>query len=70
MNTEVQRRALAASRKTASSVFTDVGEEEVSSIAVQAASVRGDVRRVEYSAEMAAVGFPSQSREEGSPPRG
>ena len=32
MNTEAQRRALAASRKAASSVFTDVGDDEVSSI--------------------------------------
>ena len=37
MNTEAQRRALAASRKAASSVFTDVGDEEVSLIAVQTA---------------------------------
>ena len=70
MNTEALRRALGASREAASSVFADVGDEEASSIAVQAAPVQGDVRRVEYSAEMAAVGFPSQSREEGCPPRG
>ena len=37
MNTEAQRRALAASRKAASSVFTDIGDEEVSLIAVQTA---------------------------------
>ena len=36
MNTEAQRRALAASRKAASSVFADVGDE-VSLIAVQTA---------------------------------
>ena len=35
MNTEAQRRALAASRKPASSVFADVGDDEVSSIAVK-----------------------------------
>ena len=35
INTEAQRRALAASRKAASSVFADVGDEEASSIAVQ-----------------------------------
>ena len=70
MNTEAQRRALAASRKAALSVFADVGEGEVCLIAVQAAPVRGDVRRVEYSVEMAAVEFPSQNREEGCPPRG
>ena len=65
MNAKSQKRALAASRKAASSVFTDVGDDEVSSIAVQAAPVHGDVRRVEYSVEMAEVGFPSQSRDQG-----
>ena len=39
MNAEAQKRALAASRKAASSVFADVGDDEVSSIAVQAAPV-------------------------------
>ena len=53
------KRALAASRKAASSVFTDVGDDEESSIAVEAAPARGDVRRVEYSAEMAELGFPA-----------
>ena len=70
MNTEAQRRALAASRKAALSIFTDVGDEEAGWIAVKTAPVRGDVRRVEYSAEMIEVGFPSQSRDEGCPPRG
>ena len=59
MNTEAQRRALAASRKVASSIFADVGDEEVSSIAVKTAPVQGDVRRVEYSMELTEVGFPS-----------
>ena len=59
MNTEAQRRELAAFRKAASSVFADVGDEEVSSIAVKTAAVQSDVRRVEYSVEMAEVGFPS-----------
>ena len=40
MNTEAQRRALAASRKAASSVFADVGDDEVSSIAVKTAPVK------------------------------
>ena len=70
MNTEAQKRALAASRKAASSVFADVGDDEVSSIAVQAAPVLGDVRRVEYSTERAEVGFSSQSRDRSSSPRG
>ena len=68
MNTEAQKRALAASRKAALSVFTEVGDDEASSIAVKTAPVKtapvpGYVRRVEYSAEMAEVGFPSQSRD-------
>ena len=75
MNTEAQRRALAASRKVASSVFADVGDNEASSIAfetapVKTAPVQGDVRRVEYSVEMAEVGFPSQSKDGGCPLRG
>ena len=39
INTETQRRALAASRKAASSVFADVGDDEASSIAVKTAPV-------------------------------
>ena len=39
MNAEAQKRALSASRKAASSVFADVGDDEVSLIAVQAAPV-------------------------------
>ena len=70
MNREAQRRALAASRKAASSIFADVGDEEVSSIAVETAPVRGDARRVEYSVEMTEVRFPSRSRDEGCPSRG
>ena len=75
MNTEAQKRALAASRKAASSVFADVGDDEASSIAVktalvETAPVQGDVRRVEYNAEMAEVGFPAQSRDQGCPLRG
>ena len=61
MNAEAQKRALAASRKAASSVFTDVGDDEDSSVAAEAAPAQGDVRRVEYSAEMAEIGFPAQN---------
>ena len=39
MNAEAQKRALAAFRKAASSVFTDVGDDEASLMAVQAAPV-------------------------------
>ena len=39
MNAEAQKRALAASRKAASSVIADVGDDEASLIAVQAAPV-------------------------------
>ena len=59
MNTEAQKKALAASRKAASSVFADVGDDEASPIMTKAAPVQGDVRRVEYSGEMAEVGFSS-----------
>ena len=40
MNTEAQKRALAASKKAAPSVFTDVGDDEASSIAVKTAPVK------------------------------
>ena len=75
MNTEAQKRALAASRKAASSVFADVGDDEVSSIAIETAPVetalvQGDVRRIKYNVEMAEVGFSSRSRDQGCPPRG
>ena len=64
MNPEAQCRALATSRKTASSVFTDAGDDEVNSIAVKTAPTLGDVRKVKYSTEMAAVGFVPQNRDE------
>ena len=44
------------------SLFADVGYDEESSIAAEtaeAAPAQGDVRRVEYSAEMAEIGFPA-----------
>ena len=53
MDPESQRKVLAASRKAASSVFVDVGNDETGSIAMETTP---DVRRVEYRAEMAAVG--------------
>ena len=42
MNAEAQKRALAAPRKAASSVFADVGDDEDSSIAAEAAPAPGD----------------------------
>ena len=60
MNAEAQKRALGASRKAASSVFADVGDDDDSSAVAEAAPARGDVRRVEYSAEMAKIGFSAQ----------
>ena len=57
MNPEAQRRALTASRKAASLVFTDAGDDEMSLIVIKTAPALGDVRKVEYSAEMAAVEF-------------
>ena len=69
MNVEAQKRALVAFRKAASSVFTDVGDDEESLIAAEAAPVRSDARRVEYSAEMAEIGFPSQSGDRRDSPK-
>ena len=51
MNAEAQRRALAASWKAASSVFTDEGYDEGSLNVVEVARVRGDLGKVEYSAD-------------------
>ena len=68
MNTEAQKRILVASRKAASSVITDVGDDEESSIAAEAALARGDVRRVKCSAEMAGIGFPAQSGDQRDSP--
>ena len=64
MNAETQRRALAASWKAASSVFTNEGDGEGSLNVVEAAPVQGDLRRVEYSAEMTEIGFASQNRDQ------
>ena len=69
MNVEAQKRALVASRKAASSVFADVGDDEESLIAAEAAPVQSDVRRVEYSAEMAEIGFLLKVEIEGILPR-
>ena len=63
------KRALAASRKAASSVFTDVGDDEESLIAAEAAPAQSDVRRVECSAEMAEIGFPAQSGDQRDSPK-
>ena len=64
MNLEAQQRALAASRKVASLVFTDAGDDEMSLIAVKTVPALGDVRKVKYSAEMVVVGFPPQNRDD------
>ena len=55
MNAEAQKRALAASRKAALLVFADVGDDEDSSAVAKAGPAQGDVRRVEYSAEMVSL---------------
>ena len=57
MSAEAQKGALAASRKAASSVFTDIGDDEASLIAVKAAPVPGDVRRVEYNGKGLKLAF-------------
>ena len=57
MNAEAQSRVLSASQKAASSVFANGGDDEGSLNVVKEAPVRGDLRRVEYSAEMAEISF-------------
>ena len=57
MNLEAQERALVVSRKAASHVFTDAGDDKVSSMTIKTAPAPRDVRKVEYSAELAVVGF-------------
>ena len=64
MNAEAQKRALVASRKAASLLFTDVGDDEDSSAVAEAAPAWCDVRRVEYSTEMAEICFPAQSKDQ------
>ena len=64
MNAEAYKRALVASRKAASLVFADVGDDEDSTTVAKAAPAWGDVRQVKYSAEMAEIGFPTQSRDQ------
>ena len=59
MNAEAQKRALVASWKAASLVFAGVGDDEDSSVATEAAPAQSDVKKVEYSAEMAEIGFPA-----------
>ena len=69
MNAEAQKRALSASRKAASSMFADEGDYEGNLNVIEAAPVQSDLRRVEYSAEMAEVGFPLQSQHQRDSPR-
>ena len=57
MNPEAQRRALVASRKAASSVFTDTRYDEGDLIAMKTAPTLGDMKKAKYSTEMVAVGF-------------
>ena len=66
MKPELQRKALAASRRAASSVFADAGDDKMSLIAVKTAPAQ-DVRKFEYSAEIAAVGFTVGNRDEKHP---
>ena len=61
LDTEVQKRALSALQKAASSVLTNEWYDEGKSNVVEASPVQSDLRRVEYSAEMAEIGFPHQS---------
>ena len=56
-----------AFRKATSSVFADARDDEVSSMTVKTAPAPRDVRKVEYSTELASVGFTPRSRDEKHP---
>ena len=56
-----------ASRKAASSVFTDAGDDKASLMTVETVPAARDMRKVKYSTELAVVGFAPQSRDEKCP---
>ena len=58
MNAKAQRKALSALQKAASSVIADEWDGEESLNVVKAAPAQSNLRRVEYSAEMAEIGIP------------
>ena len=60
MNAEAQKKALAT---------TDVGDDEDGSAVAKATPAQGDVRRVEYGAEMAEIGFLARSRDQKDSPK-
>ena len=59
LNVEAQKRALSASWEAASSILANEWYDERKSDAVKVAPVQSDLRRVEYSAKIAEIGFPS-----------
>ena len=65
-NAKAQKRALSASQKAASSVLANEWYDKGKSDAVKVAPVQSDQRRVEYSAKMAEIGFPSRGQDQSS----
>ena len=63
LNVEAQKSASSASQEAASSVLANEWYDKGKSDAVKVAPVRGDLRRVEYSAKMAEIGFPSRGQD-------
>ena len=63
LGVKVQKRALSASQEAASSVLTNEWYDEGKLNVVKVAPVQSDLSRVEYSAEMAEIHFPSQSQD-------
>ena len=61
LDTEVKKKALFASVEATTSVIESEWYDEKESNAGEAASTKGDVRQVIYSAEDAAIGFPPQN---------
>ena len=58
LNVEVQKRTLTASQEAAFYILINEWYDEGKSDAVKVSPVQSDLRRVEYSAEMAEIGFP------------
>ena len=58
LDTEVQKKALSASWEAASSLLTNESYDEGKSNVIEVIPIQNDIRRVKYSAEMVAAGFP------------
>ena len=63
---KAQKRALSALWEAASSVLANEWYDKRKLDAVKVSPIQSDLRRVEYSADMAEIGFPSQGQDRSS----